>query len=71
METRYIVEYRYDEVNEWLFESEHEYVSDAQHALTKHVAAFNFIRVRVRKVKYIAEESIVGEYIPVTVEDDA
>lgn len=71
METKYILEYRYDEDLEWIFESEFEYVSDAQYALTRHIAGFNFIRVRVRKVRYVTEESIVGEYNPVTVEDDA
>ena len=70
MGNKYILEYRYDEDTEWRFESEFEYVCDAQNALTKHVDTFNFIRVRVRKVKYIAEESIIGEYIPLTVSED-
>lgn len=71
MNTKYILEYRYDEDTEWRFEAEYDLVSDAQYNLTKHIKSFNFIRVRVRQVKYITEESIVGEYIPVIVGEDA
>ena len=67
--TNYILEYRYDEDTEWTNQAEFDYVSDAQHALTEHVAMFNYIKVRVRQVKIVTEESIVGEYNPVTVED--
>ena len=64
--TKYIVEYIYDEDTEWRFQDEFEFIYDAQRAYTDHIAQYNFIRVRVRKVEYIEreEESIVGEYAP-------
>ena len=71
MNTKYILEYKYDEDTEWRFEAEYDLVSDAHHNLTKHIKAFNFIHVRVRRVEYITEESIVGQYQPVIVGDDA
>lgn len=71
MKTKYILEYKYEADTDWLFDAEFDLVSDAQYALTSHVKTYNFIRVRVRQVKYITEESIVGEYKPVIVEDDA
>ncbi len=71
MQTKYILEYRYEEDTEWRFEAEYDLVSDAQYNLTRHIKAFNFIHVRVRRVKYIAEESVVGEYHPVIVGEDA
>lgn len=67
--TNYILEYKYDEDTEWTHQSEFDYVCDAQHALTEHVAMFNHIKVRVRQLKIVTEESIVGEYNPITVED--
>lgn len=67
--TTYILEYIYDEDTEWRFESEYEYVSDAQIALAKHVETYNFIKARVRRVKQVTEESIVGQYNPIVVED--
>ena len=70
MKNRYILEYIYDEDTEWRFESEHDYVSDAQIALAKHVQMYNFIKARVRRVKQVTEESIVGRYSPIIVEDD-
>ena len=66
--TNYILEYQYDEDTEWTHQSEFEYVCDAQHALVEHVESFKFIKVRVRQVKIVTEESIVGEYNPITVE---
>lgn len=70
MSTKYILEYKYDDDMEWRFEDEYDLVSDAQYRLTKHIETFNFIHVRVRRVKYVTEESIVGEYKPVTVAED-
>ena len=70
MSTKYILEYKYDDDMEWQDEAEYDLVSDAQFALIKHANTYNFIHVRVRQVKYIIEESIVGEYKPVTVTED-
>lgn len=71
MNTKYILEYKYEDDTEWRYEEEYDYVSDAQHRLTEHVKAFNFIHVRVRQVKYVTTETIVGEYRPITVGEDA
>lgn len=70
MKTTYILEYIYDEDAEWRFDSEYESVSDAQIALAKHVKTYNFIKTRVRRVKKVTEESIVGQYNPIIVEDE-
>lgn len=70
MQTKFILEYRYEEDDDWRFEAEYEFLSDAQEAYTSHIKVFNFIRVRVRKVKYVEETSIIGEYAPLDAGDN-
>jgi len=64
-ETKYILEYTYVEDNEWRFEDEFSSGNDAHHAMLEHIKSFNHIKMRVRKLKYVAEESVVGEYTPI------
>ncbi len=71
METKYIVEYKYEDDTEWKHEDEYYLPSDAHRRLVEHVKTFSYIHVRVRQVKYIEQESIVGEYQPVEVPEDA
>ena len=71
MNTKYILEYKYDDDTEWRFEASYDYPSDAQLAFHDHIETYKFIKARVRQVKYVANESIVGEYSPISVEDEA
>lgn len=62
MQTKFILEYRYEEEDDWRFDDEFYSLSDAQHAYIGHIKSFNFIRIRVRRVKYVEESRIIGEY---------
>lgn len=68
MGTKFILEYRYETGEEFRFESEFNYALDAHHALIEHVERWPHIEVQVRKVQYVSEESVVGNYQPITSE---
>lgn len=67
--TKYIVEYRYGSDEEFRFESEYNMARDAHDALTTHIDMWPHIEVRVRMVKYVSEERVVGKYKPIEAGD--
>lgn len=71
IDTKYILEYRYADApdNGWREEDVFNCARDAHFAFTKHVNRYVHIEARVRKVRYIAEEEIVGEFRPISSED--
>ena len=63
--TKYILEYRYGSDEEFRFEAEFNYASDAHEALVTHIDTWKHIEVQVRKVTYVAEERVVGHFQPI------
>ena len=68
--TKYILEYRYDtDESDWIFDSEFESATQAHYALVDHVAEYKDIECRIRKVKKIETEEVVGHFMPISSED--
>ena len=63
--TEYIVEYRFEEEDEWLLVDTYEHLADARHRLVDHVQTYHHANCRIREVTEVRkiEEQIVGEYI--------
>ena len=63
--TEYIVEYRFEEEDEWLLVDTYEYLADARHELVDHIQKYHHANCRIREVTEVRkiEEQIVGEYI--------
>ena len=62
--TEYIVEYRFEEKEEWTLVETYEHLSDARYALVDHIQQFKHANCRIREVTEVRkiEERIVGEY---------
>ena len=69
MKSKYILESRYAAAEDFRFEAEFDYTSDAHAALVDHIEQWNHIEVRIRKVKYVTEERVIGQYVPITSEE--
>ena len=66
MQTKYILEYRYEgsEDNDWRVEDEYSSPADAQRGFTEHVRSYAHIMARLRKVVYTPQESVVADFRP-------
>ena len=62
--TKYILEYRFDDLDgpEWRHEATYNSESDALDAYHNHTTTYKFSDCRVRRVRTVEEESIVGSY---------
>ena len=62
--TEYILEYRFEEAEEWMLVETYEHLSDARYALVDHIQQFKHANCRIREVTEVRkiEERIVGEY---------
>lgn len=69
MNTKFILEYRYENAEDFRFEAEYENATDAHFALLEHIEKWKHIEVRVRKVVFVTEERVVGKYVPIIAED--
>jgi len=69
MSTKFILEYRYETGEDFRFEAEYGSASDAHFAFVKHVEQWKHVEARVRKVMYVTEERVVGQYVPIISED--
>ena len=70
-DTKYILEYRYDNEtdNDWREEGVFNNTTDAHFAFTAHVKDYPHITLRVRKVRYIPEESVIANFSPISSEE--
>ena len=62
--TEYIVEYRFEEEDDWFPVETYDHLSDARYALVDHIQQFKHANCRIREVTEVRkiEEQIVGEY---------
>ena len=62
--TEYIVEYRFEEDEEWELVETYEHLSDARYELVDHIQKFKHANCRIREVTEVRkiEERIRGEY---------
>lgn len=69
--TKYILEYRYDNENDsdWREEDVFNNPTQAHCAFTDHVKTYAHIIARVRKVRYVTEESIIASFQPISSEE--
>ena len=67
--TKFILEYRYENGDEFRFESEFNSACDAHCALVGHVERWPHIEAQIRMFKYVSEEKVVGKYKPIEAGD--
>jgi hypothetical protein len=68
IDTKYILEYRYED-EAWIVESEFNRACDAHFAFSDHVKTYSHTIARVRKVRYVEEESVVATFQPISSEE--
>lgn len=69
METKYILEYRFDNDEEWITQTEYGDLSLIQEAYITHIATYNHAQCRIREVKYVEETRVLGEFQPISMEE--
>ena len=70
MTTKFILEYRYQhDESDWLFDCEYSSATLAHYALVEHVEEYKHIECRVRKIKTIETDEVVGHFKPISSED--
>lgn len=69
--TKYILEYRYDfeDDNDWREEAVFNDVGDAHRAFNDHVKTYSHAMTRVRKVRYVQEEDVIAVFQPISSEE--
>lgn len=72
IDTKYILEYRFNHLDgpEWVHEKTFNDQYDALHAYHKHTDTYRHADCRVRRVRTVEEESVVGSYIAFRQEGD-
>ena len=68
--TKFILEYRYVRGDaEWIYDCEYRSAASAHWALVEHIDEYKHIECRVRKVKTIETDEVVGHFKPINSED--
>ena len=71
IDTTYILEYRYDSESDddWREQDVFTDVREAHREFTAHIKEFNHIIARVRKVRYVLDESVIASFNPISSEE--
>ena len=69
MDTKYVLEYRFDNEEDWMTQTEYSDLSLIQEAYITHIATYNHAQCRIREVKYVEETRSLAQFQPISMED--
>ncbi len=69
MSTKFILEYRFEDDEEWVKQVEYSDLLLIQEAYVTHIARYNQAFCRIRAVRVVEESRVLGEYQPLNMEE--